>query len=61
MGSFEHAADNMKSEKRDSGVDLSEKPVGSTKIKNRKSNAIDRVMDGGDIQFKSGMIFDLEM
>lgn len=61
VGSFEHAADNMKSEKRDSGVDLSEKPVGSTKIKNRKSNGIDRVMDGGDIQFKSGMIFDLEM
>lgn len=56
MGSYV----DTKPQKRDSGVDLSEKSVGNVKIKNRKSNA-DRIMNGGDVQFKSGMIFDLEM
>lgn len=56
VGSFDHAP-----EKRDSGVDLSdEKLPGGVKIKNRKSNA-EQKMAGSDIHFKSGMIFDLEM
>lgn len=56
VGSFNHAP-----EKRDSGVDLSdEKLPGGVKIKNRKSNA-EQKMAGSDIHFKSGMIFDLEM
>lgn len=60
MGSFEHVSDNIKSQKRDSGVDLSEKLVANVKIKNRKSNA-EKMMNGSDVNFKSGMIFDLEM
>lgn len=59
VGSFEHVSDNIKSQKRDSGVDLSEKS-GDVKIKNRKSNK-ERLINGADIHFKSGMIFDLEM
>lgn len=60
MGSFEHVSDNMKSPKRDSGVDLSEKLTGA-KIKSRKSNDDGPAVNGNDIHFKSGMIFDLEM
>lgn len=60
MGSFEHVPENMKSQKRDSGVDLSEKLADGVKIKNRKSN-VESTMSGNDIHFKSGMIFDLEM
>lgn len=59
MGSFDHVPENMKSQKRDSGVDLSEKLDG-VKIKNRKSN-VEPKMNVRDIHFKSGMIFDLEM
>ncbi|CRL03821.1 CLUMA_CG016371, isoform A [Clunio marinus] len=57
---FEHVSNDMKSEKRDSGVDLSEKNATKIKISNKKSNA-NRVMNGNDVNFKSGMIFDLEM
>lgn len=60
VGSYENVSNNIKSQKRDSGVDLSEKPVGNVKIKNRKSN-VEKVMNGTDVNFKSGMIFDLEM
>lgn len=60
MGSFDHVPENMKSQKRDSGVDLSEKLADGVKIKNRKSN-VEPTMNGSDIHFKSGMIFDLEM
>lgn len=58
MGSFEHVSEKMKSQKRDSGVDLSEKM--NVNVKNRKSNA-EQPINGSDINFKSGMIFDLEM
>lgn len=57
MGSFE--SDNIKSQKRDSGVDLSEKKSSNVRIKNCKSNTAE--INGIDVQFKSGMIFDLEM
>lgn len=60
VGSFEHVSDNMKSQQRDSGVDLSENSR-NVKIKNRKSIADHSTMNGSDIHFKSGMIFDLEM
>ncbi|CAG9799675.1 unnamed protein product [Chironomus riparius] len=52
---------NEKPQKRDSGVDLNEKSVNqNVKIKNKSSKA-DRIINGNDIHFKSGMIFDLEM
>lgn len=60
-GSYEHVSDNMKAHKRDSGVDLAEKSHEIVRIKNRKSNANERLANGADVQFKSGMIFDLEM
>jgi hypothetical protein len=58
----------MKPGKRDSGVDLcgsgekfvNSKKSGNVKIKNRKSSA-EKIINGNDIHFKSGMIFDLEM
>lgn len=55
--------EECKPQKRDSGVDLNEKSVTQkegVKIKNKTSKA-ERVMNGNDIHFKSGMIFDLEM
>lgn len=58
MGSFDHVSENIKALKRDSGVDLSEKS--SVKVKNRKA-AVEQLANGGDVHFKSGMIFDLEM
>lgn len=52
-----------KPQKRDSGVDLSgvEKSGCNKKIRNRKSSAAEKISNGNDINFKSGMIFDLEM
>ncbi|XP_070509498.1 protein kintoun isoform X2 [Chironomus tepperi] len=56
-----HEEINEKPQKRDSGVDLNEKSVNkNVKIKNKSSKA-DKVINGNDIHFKSGMIFDLEM
>lgn len=56
-----HEEINEKPQKRDSGVDLNEKNVNkNVKIKN-KSSKTDKVINGNDIHFKSGMIFDLEM
>lgn len=61
----------VKPQKRDSGVDLSsssEKFVNNLKganenmkIKNKKGSAASKAVNGNDIHFKSGMIFDLEM
>lgn len=54
----------VKPQKRDSGIDLSEKRVKenktNVKIKNKKQRA-EKMGNGSDINFKSGMIFDLEM
>ena len=58
MENFEHESDNIKSQKRDSGVDLSEKKSSNVRVKNCKSRT-DPI--NGDVHFKSGMIFDLEM
>lgn len=49
---------------KDSGVDLLEMKKTDIKVKNKKSNAPQVAVKGGngsDILFKSGMIFDLEM
>lgn len=59
VGSYEGVSHNNKPQKRDSGIDLSEKS--NVKIKNRKSNSEQPMINGTDINFKSGMIFDLEM
>lgn len=62
---YEHVnSEDMKCQKRDSGVDLCdkvEKTTQNAKIKNRKSKFSDQSCKGNDINFKSGMIFDLEM
>lgn len=59
----------MKPQKRDSGVDFSgtEKFVrddgkkgGNMRIKNKKASR-EKISNGNDMNFKSGMIFDLEM
>lgn len=60
VGSYDHVSADIKPQKRDSGVDLTEKSSHS-KIKNRKSNVNQATTNIGDVQFKSGMIFDLEM
>ncbi|KAG5677469.1 hypothetical protein PVAND_007227 [Polypedilum vanderplanki] len=60
----EEDEEDEKPQKRDSGVDLTEKrndnSKTSIKIKNKKANA-EKAATSTDIQFKSGMIFDLEM
>lgn len=52
-----------KPQQHDSGVDFSEKLKNekNVKIRNKKSNADTKMGNGADVQFKSGMIFDLEM
>lgn len=53
----------MNPQKRDSGVDLcdkTEKTAENVKIQKRKTKS-NRNAKGADVNFKSGMIFDLEM